>query len=373
MTTVRTASSISSSSTRRAVSASERRKTPISPTYTEGNIASPNATWETATKQNLGIELGFWKKLRIVTDLYSEKREGILLAPRTTAAWVGVPLSAANLGKTKNHGIDLEVSWSDRIGESFNYFAHFNFSTSENRVTFRDDPRNFMEHEKDAGKPIGFQTRYIVSGNYSTIDDIFNSAQSSLDAAANITPGDFSYIDFNADGIINDKDKVVQNWLNYPLTTYSLTIGGDWKGLGFSLMLYAPTGHRRDWFNSFLWDFPNGNFKAQPNTYDRWTPATASGEGIQRPAPHLTQKHNNTASTFKAISYAYLRLKNVEVNYRLPRKWTKAVKMESCSIFVNGNNLLTWWGGDKRIDPETDGEGVYPIVRSYTVGLRLSF
>lgn len=343
------------------------------PTYSEGSIAQPNATWETATKQNLGIELGFFKKLRVNTDLYSERREGILLAPRTTAAWVGVALSAANLGKTKNHGIDLEVSWNDKIGMDFNYFIGFNFSTSENRVTFRDDPRNFLEHEKDAGKPIGFQTRYIVSGNYETIDDIFNGAQSSIDAASKIIPGDFAYIDFNADGVINDKDKVVQPELNYPLTTYSLNFGFDWKGLGFSAMLYAPTGHRRDWFNSFIWDFPNGNFKAQPNTLDRWTPATAGTEGVQRPSIHQSQKHNSTSNTYRYIDYSYLRLKNVEVSYKLPRKWTKAAKMQNCSVFVNGNNLLTWWSGDKRIDPETDGEGVYPIVRSYTVGLRLSF
>ena len=347
--------------------------TSFGPTYSEGNIAQPNATWETAVKQNLGIEIGLWKKLRIQADLFNERREGILLSPRTTAAWVGVSITAANLGKTKNHGIDLEVAWEDRIGPHFNYFANFNFSTSENRVTFRDDPKNFLEHEKDQGKPIGFQKRYIVSGNYQTVDDIFNGAQSSLDAAANIIPGDFAYIDFNADGVINDKDNVVVEQLNYPLTTYSLTLGFDWKGLGFSAMLYAPTGLYKNGFDVFLWDFPNGNIQGQPDVEKRWTYATAGSTGVQRPALHIAQKHNNQGNTYKYMDYSYLRLKNVEISYRLPRKWIQKVKMSSCTVFANGNNLLTWWGGDNRVDPETGGENVYPIVRSYTVGLRFSF
>ena len=347
--------------------------TAFGPTYSEGTIAQPNATWETATKQNIGIELGFWNKLNITADLFDEKREGILLSPRTTAAWVGVSIASANLGKTKNHGIDLEVAWHDKIGKDFQYNVNFAFSTSENRVTFRDDPRNFLEHEKDQGKPIGFQTRYIVSGNYQTIDDVFNAAQSSLDAATNIIPGDFSYIDFNADGVINDRDKIVVEELNYPLTTYSLSFGFNWKGLGFNAMLYAPTGVNKLAFNYFVWDFPNGNLKAQPNTLERWTPQTANTSGVMRPSIHINQKHNNQDNTFRYTDYSYLRLKNVEISYSLPRQWLQKASISSCTVFASGNNLLTWWKGDDRVDPETGGQDNYPIVRTYTLGLRFSF
>lgn len=347
--------------------------TNFGPTYTEGSIAQPGATWETAVKQNLGIEIGLWNKLRISADLFDEQREGILLAPRTTAAWVGVAIASANLGTTKNHGIDLEVAWQDHIGKDFNYYVNFSFSTSENRVTFRDDPRNFLLHEMDKGKPIGFQTRYLVSGNYETIDDIFNAAQSSLDAAGNIIPGDFAYIDFNADGVINNKDQVVVEQLNYPLTTYSLSLGFDWKGLGFSAMFYAPTGVYKNAFDSFLWDFPQGYVKAQPNTLERWTPQTANTSGVMRPAIHTSPKHNNTSNTYKYTDYSYLRLKNAEISYQLPNKWVKRAKISNCRLFVSGNNLITWWKGDDRVDPETGGQDNYPIIRSYTVGVKLSF
>lgn len=356
--------------------------TAFGPMYKEGAIAQPDATWETSVKQNLGIELGFFKKLSVLVDLFDEQRSGILLAPRTTAAWVGVSLSAANLGKTKNHGIDLEVKWNDKIGSSFNYFVNFAFSTSENRVVYRNDPSNFLAYQKDAGKPINWQSRYLVAGNYETIDDIYNAAQGSFIAASKVIPGDLAYIDFNADGIINNNDNVIVKNFNYPLTTYALTLGFDWKGLSFSAMFYSPQGVYKNYINCYLWDFPEGYTMTQPNATDRWTPATANTSGVKRPVIHLTNnQNNNTTSTYRFRDYSYVRLKNVEVSYTIPKKWRKAVMLSNCQVYASGNNLLTWWKGDKRIDPETsnsdgtvnESANIYPILRTYTIGLRFSF
>lgn len=345
----------------------------FAPTYSEGKIAEPNATWETAVKQNLGLEIGLWNKLRITMDLFDEQRQGILLAPRTTAAWVGATIASSNLGRTKNHGIDLEIGWQDKIGISFNYFVNFNFSTSENRIVFKDDPKNMMDYEADRGKPIGYNKKYIVSGNFHSIDDIFNYAQSDLDIASNIIPGDFAYIDFNADGVINDKDYVVTEHLTYPLTTFSLALGFDWKGFSFSALFYSPQGVYKNGFNAFAWDFPASNIKGQPNVEDRWTPAKASGEGFQRPAIHVKQKHNDQDNTYRFTNYSYIRLKNLEISYRFPKKLLSHVKMSNLTVFVSGNNLFTICRGDKRSDPETGTENNYPIVRTYTTGLRFSF
>ena len=356
--------------------------TAFGPRYKEGTIAQPNATWETSVKQNIGIETTWFKKLRVNVDLFDEQRSGILLSPRTTAAWVGASIAAANLGKTKNHGIDLEVNWNDNIGKDFHYHINFAWSASENRVVFRDDPKNFLEHERDAGKSIGFQTRYIVTGNYETVDDMFNAAQSSLIAASKLIPGDLIYMDFNADGIINNKDVVTTSHRNYPLTTYALTIGFEYKRFAISAMFYSPQDVYKNYINSYLWDFPSGYVKAQPQTLERWTYETANSSGVRRPAIHISDTgHNQSTSTYRFRDYSYYRLKNVEMSYTLPKKWQRAVGMSNCQLYANGNNLITWWKGDKRIDPElanSDGAvnenaNVYPIVRSYTFGVRFSF
>ncbi|MBQ7194811.1 MAG: SusC/RagA family TonB-linked outer membrane protein, partial [Bacteroidales bacterium] len=343
------------------------------PSYKEGDIAQPNATWETSVKQNIGLEIGLWKKLRTTIDLFDEQRSGILLSPRTTAAWVGVDIASANLGRTKNHGIDLELSWNDKIGKDFHYTASFMFSTSENRILYKDDPANYLSHEKDAGKPVGWQSRFITIGNYEDLDDIYNAAQTTFIAANKVVPGDLVYVDFNADGTINNKDNIVQQQLNYPLTTYSLNLSCEWKGLGLSLMFYSPQGQYRNYVEAYLYNWLNGHVKAQPHAEDRWTPATANVTGVRLPSAHVVDTHNQKENTFRYVDYSYVRLKNAEITYQVPKKVQRALHMSKFTVFANGNNLITWWKGDPRIDPETDGQDIYPIVRTYTFGARFSF
>lgn len=215
------------------------------PLYHEGDVANLNSTWEKSTKQNLGIEIGLWNKLDITLDLFDEKRKDILMEPQTTSFITGAKFNALNIGSTKNHGLELELHYNDKIGSDFRYHVGFTLASSENRVVFRDDPVNGPDHLKEAGKPIGHQNRYLAVGNYETIDDVFNNAQTgSINSVApgQVVPGDFIYIDFDSNGILNGQDKVAVDELNYPLHTYGLNLGFDWKGLSFSAMFYAPTG-----------------------------------------------------------------------------------------------------------------------------------
>ncbi|MCD7970595.1 MAG: TonB-dependent receptor [Alistipes sp.] len=341
--------------------------------FLEANAGYPYTTWETGTKQNLGIELSLWNKLDMALELYDEKRSGIMNKARSIMSWFGTDFPFMNLGKTKSHGFELEIGWADKVG-NFHYFLNFSMQANENRVVFRDDPESDPEHIKERGKPIGWQSRYIAWGNFETLDDIFNFSQSAIDASPNI-PGDLVYIDFNGDGIIDSNDQVVTSKLNYPQQTYSFNFGGNWKGIGFSALLYAPTKVYKNILDQLYLDFPDNNKKAQPWAMDRWTKETANTEGVIRPSVHAqaNRTHNNQASTYKYRNFSYLRLKNVELNYSFPKKITGRLGMTNMSVYVNANNLITWSNVDKRVDPETGGADQYPIVKSYTVGLRLGF
>lgn len=345
------------------------------PTFIEGKTANLLATWEVATKQNLGIELELWNKLTMNMDLFNEHRTGILMTPRTTAAWFGAGLPSMNIGETKNHGIEMELGWHDKIGKDWKYRANFNFAMSENRIVYRDDPSDLEAHLKEAGKPIGWQSRYLATGNYGSIDDIFNYAQTAIEGAAPgvIIPGDLVYIDYNGDGIINIDDKVAVSEMNYPLTTLSLNLGVEYKGFGLSALIYSPLGVYKLQFDQFLWDFPGSNVKAQPQTLDRWTPDKANTTGVIRPSIHIQRKHNSVQSTYSYTNYSYVRLKHLELSYKFPKKLLKSLSISDCQVYVKGNNLFTLSDVDNRVDPETGGAGSYPIVRTYTLGARLSF
>lgn len=347
------------------------------PLYHEGDVANLNSTWEKSTKQNLGIEIGLWNKLDITLDLFDEKRKDILMEPQTTSFITGAKFNALNIGSTKNHGFELELHYNDKIGSDFRYHVGFTLASSENRVVFRDDPVNGPNHLKEAGKPIGHQNRYLVVGNYETIDDVFNNAQTgSINSVApgQVVPGDFIYIDFDSNGILNGQDKVAVDELNYPLHTYGLNLGFDWKGLSFSAMFYAPTGVYKLVNSVYSASFKSGKINAQPDVMNAWTPETANTSGVRAPALHLTNDgaFNGTESTYRYQNFSYLRLKTMELGYNLPKKWLKTVGLKSLQVYVTGNNLLTWWGGDDRIDPEGE-QAKYPILRSFTSGVRVSF
>ena len=347
------------------------------PLYHEGDVANLNSTWEKSTKQNLGIEIGLWNKLDITLDLFDEKRKDILMEPQTTSFITGAKFNALNIGSTKNHGFELELHYNDKIGSDFRYHVGFTLASSENRVVFRDDPVNGPNHLKEAGKPIGHQNHYLAVGNYETIDDVFNNAQTgSINSVApgQVVPGDFIYIDFDSNGILNGQDKVAVDELNYPLHTYGLNLGFDWKGLSFSAMFYAPTGVYKLVNSVYSASFKSGKINAQPDVMNAWTPETANTSGVRAPALHLTNDgaFNGTESTYRYQNFSYLRLKTMELGYNLPKKWLKTVGLKSLQVYVTGNNLLTWWGGDDRIDPEGE-QAKYPILRSFTSGVRVSF
>lgn len=347
------------------------------PLYHEGDVANLNSTWEKSTKQNLGIEIGLWNKLDITLDLFDEKRKDILMEPQTTSFITGAKFNALNIGSTKNHGFELELHYNDKIGSDFRYHVGFTLASSENRVVFRDDPVNGPNHLKEAGKPIGHQNRYLAVSNYETIDDVFNNAQTgSINSVApgQVVPGDFIYIDFDSNGILNGQDKVAVDELNYPLHTYGLNLGFDWKGLSFSAMFYAPTGVYKLVNSVYSASFKSGKINAQPDVMNAWTPETANTSGVRAPALHLTNDgaFNGTESTYRYQNFSYLRLKTMELGYNLPKKWLKTVGLKSLQVYVTGNNLLTWWGGDDRIDPEGE-QAKYPILRSFTSGVRVSF
>ena len=342
--------------------------------YKEGKLADPDATWEESIKQNIGIEIGLWGKLNFTVDLFDEKRNNILMTRNTIPSWAdsGIAFPQVNLGKTKNHGLELDIAWNDRIGK-FNYYAKFNFATSENRVVFIDDPKNQSEYLKKAGKSIGYVNKYLATGNFQSLDDIYNSAQSTIANGTHNTliPGDLYYIDYNGDGMIDAKDMVPMKNLNYPTTTLGFTLGGSYKGIGFNMLWYSAMDVYKEAIPSYLWDFPEGNIKAQPNTLNTWTADAPIQGGPIRPSIHVQRSYNSVASTYTYTNHAYLRLKNLEVNYQIPKRWLQPLRLTKLQVYVNGTNLLTFSKGDSRRDPEHSGQNVYPVVRRYNIGFRL--
>lgn len=158
----------------------------------------------------------------------------------TVPIWFGQTAPYANLGKTKNHGYEIEAEWRDNISD-FQYYLKAGFSFQENRVVFRDDPINRLEYQKSAGKPIGYLSRLDQIDINRSWDDVYNTPASIWQNDIR-QPGDFIYNDYNGDGVIDDNDKVPMKLTSDPAYTYSFTLGFNYKNFGFRALFYGVAG-----------------------------------------------------------------------------------------------------------------------------------
>lgn len=346
--------------------------TSYGPRYTEGAIANENSTWEESRVHNISFKFDAFNKLNLSLDLYKEQRTGILMDSRLPT-FVGVSdFATGNIGETKKHGYEFQVAWKDNITEDLKYRINFNTAFSENRVVFRNDPRLEPEYLQEAGKPIGWTSRLLESGLYQSLDDIYNGATPSVGIAqGNLVPGDAFYIDYNGDGIITSSDNVAMDKnIGFPLRTYALGLNLDYKNLALSANFYGVTDVGYIIPNTYYFNFLS-YIQANENVEDRWTPETAAT--ATSPSLHLTNTHNQANSTLTYADGSYIRLKSVELSYKFEKGLVNKLGLKSAQIYANGNNLYTWSKLDDQMDPETSGTSNYPIVKRFSLGLRVAF
>jgi TonB-linked SusC/RagA family outer membrane protein len=344
------------------------------PLYYEGHPANPFATWERAKKHNLGIETGFLNNmLTLNVDFFEEKRDQILMTRRAIPWWFGTQSNPdANIGAAKNHGFDVELNWRHRVNTKLYYWVQGLLSISENRIVFRDDLPLTAEYQKLAGKPIGTIRGHISDGYLNSWEDVFNWTPSSY---APNTPGDFKYIDYNADGVIDQFDNAPILNPSYPTKSFSFSLGTTYRQFSVVARFNGMFDISKNLANAVL--FPessrNENYGWIINRFmtDSWTPENLNAS---RPVLHIVDSHNSQANQYTIRKSDFLRLRTVEISYMLDdntiRKLNVVKKLE---IYANGNNLYTWSSLPKLADPEAANLNVYPLVRRFNLGLRASF
>ena len=346
----------------------------IGTVYVEGTPANVNNTWETAIKQNIGIEMTFLKsRLRGSVDLFNERREGILMQRNTVPYWFGNSAPKANLGKTKNHGIDIELKWNDKIGK-VDYWFTGNMSLTENRIVFRDDAKSTPEYLRQAGKPIGWRSGLVDLGLYQNWDDIYNYPVSSYNTTG-LIPGDLIYMDYTGDGIVDKNDWIPIKDPSYATKTYAFSLGFSYKGFSVSAMFNGMFGLSKYVSGAYLWEWDttvqSGFMLHNNEQLDFWSPENPDAS---HPILHAEKhSHNQQTSTYCTRSSAFLRLRNLELKYSFRSLLKKKnFLMENIEVYANGQNLFTWSDLPDSFDPEDNKLEVYPISKRFNFGFRLT-
>ena len=349
--------------------------------------------WEEALKRDLGIEMGFLNgDLSVNVDLFDEHRDKMLITvDNNTPIWVGNSSKELNKGAIKKHGIEIEADYSKRLSKNFRFHVGGNFSFNENRILAYDDAPFSLEHQKRVGTPLGSQTSgaYLIDGEYLTsVDDIHSNFLPVN--VGNVVVGDYKFLDYTADGIIDKDDLTRMAGSLYPPIAYAIKGGFRWKGLDVNILFQGYAGKYVNFDQMYEWEYYKGNFRLHSSSVDYWSPAHTSGTHATvhysaSSFPNMAWSGYNEGATTggynaKLMGHSwrkadFLRLKELNISYvwATPRM-QKLMGVGSIKAYLTANNLLTFTGlleGDPEQKYLVWGE--YPQMRTVKLGLQLTF
>ncbi|MDR0505260.1 MAG: TonB-dependent receptor [Dysgonamonadaceae bacterium] len=347
-------------------------------------IGAQNLTWEVSAKHDAGIDLNlFNNKFSLIADVFKDTRDRIFMARRYIPYTVGIEniYPWANVGRMESKGADGTVAFQQKIGE-VNMTLRGNFTYSYSKVIDYDEEANALDYQMTKGYRWG-QTRGLVA--LGLFKDEKEIAESPKQFEGDVLPGDIKYKDVNGDGVINEADIVPIGYSTIPGIVYGFGTSLQWKGFDLNV-LFQGSGNC-DFFLSGVGAHPfaGGEFgnilKAVSDPEDRWISREISGtpntENPNAIFPRLSYGSNNNnfyRSTYWLRNSRYLRLKNLEIGYTLPKRISRNWMMDSVRIYCIGTNLLIFSPFDYW-DPElaSDNGAKYPISKTVTFGLTVSF
>ncbi|WP_343701355.1 TonB-dependent receptor [Chitinophaga sp.] len=339
---------------------------------TEGSVGTPDVTWEKHKIFNGGLEARFFRdKLAVNLDVFAKNVTDILITPGTIVGIYGGPLPAINMGETQSHGFELEVMHNNEVNKNWGYYLKGNINFTKSQIVFADEPPRLYPWLRRTGHPINQYFGYKALGFFNDQRDIDNSARQ----FGQVIPGDIKYADLNEDGVIDPNDQASIAGTDIPTHTLGASFGVHYRQFDFSVLFQGALGAftLMEGFAAYEF-FSNG--KVTEKHLGRWTPQTAATATY--PALHATLNTNNTVvSDFWLKRTDYVRLKNFEIGYNMPKYLVNRLKLQGVRFYVNGQNLWTHMKGmkDFQFDPEApSGNGTfYPQQKIYNFGATVSF
>lgn len=355
-----------------------------------GEVENLSASWEEATKMNVGVEFSLFNKVRVQADYFREERTGIFLQRAGLPGIVGIStIPYTNVGETLNRGFDATVEYTHQINDVL-VTARGNFTFNRNKLVNNDEPDWEYKYQNKIGKPFGSGGAsqpfgLVALGLFKSQEEIDNSPVQNFGA---YRVGDIKYMDVNGDGVVDSQDKVAMGYTNLPEITYGFGATAQWKGWDFNVFFQGVA--RTSFFlsgSSIRSMFSSGNAERaaiNSDIYDNvWMSTHTDEQNANVLYPRLSAgsggagaSNNTQDSSWWLRSGSFLRLKSLEIGYSLPKNLLQKTFIKNLRFYVSGNNLLQF-SPFKLWDPEknqnyADGSG-YPINRVFSVGFNANF
>jgi len=390
---------------------SERVINGVRPQMVDDLIVVPDGlTWETSTTANLGIDFGsLGGKLRVTGDIYMRKTKDMFTLGKTLPTIFGADVPKGNYADMTTRGFEISLTWRDKFAlaqKPFNYEVRFTLSDYLSKIDKYNNPEKDL-NDHYVGETLGEIWGYVTEGFFTSQEDIDKHASQALFKSSSTgtwLPGDIKFKDLDENGVIDYGDNTVNNpgdkkiiGNTTPRYTYGINLSADWNNFFFSAF-FQGVG-KQDWYPSaeagFFWGQYNRPYndiplyhldniwrEDNPNAYFPRYRGYSARDG-------MTELGEKQTGYLQKVSY--IRMKTLQVGYNLPQSWTSKVRMQNARVYFSGENLFSFSpvykhmksldvAGIGKSDVDitgTDnnyGDGWnYPLLRSYTIGLSVTF
>jgi TonB-linked SusC/RagA family outer membrane protein len=381
----------------------------VFPNYISNPAVVPgNLTWEKATTLDFGLDIDMLRnRLTFTADWYRRKTTNMITTGQPLPAVFGAAIPKGNNADLVTKGWELSLGWRDRFGggdKPISYSVRFVLADNVSTITKFYNPNNLLSTYYE-GQTVGDIWGFVTDGFFESESDIEKHADQSYFVVSNnniLLPGDIKFRDINGDGKVNNGKNTVNNpgdqqiignsSIRFP---YGFMANADWNN--FSLSVFFQGVGKRDWFPSteaaFFWGQQNRVYSFLPRfNLDRWTEDNPSQEAYFPRYRGYVALSGTRELAVKQTRYlqnaSYIRLKNLTLGYSLPRAVTQRLHISALRVYFTGQNLWTYspmYKIMKNFDPEViegsdpeinarGGDGFsYPMPKSYTLGVNISF
>ncbi|MBI19033.1 MAG: SusC/RagA family TonB-linked outer membrane protein [Euryarchaeota archaeon] len=360
----------------------------ITPGVAIGTAANPDLKWETTAQFNFGMDVRFYDKIDFTANYFVKNTRDLLFNPDVSAVIGsygpgGYP-PIINAGDVRNSGLELEFGYASDVSKPMGVNLNFNFTYLENEVKSVPEGIDYIPGAAfgvggniatrfEVGYPIGYFFGYETNGIFQNQEQIDNAEVSQQGAEV----GDLIFVDQNGDNIINFSDDSDKKMLGSPIPKFTIgtVLGFRYHGFDFSTNLYAAMGQK------IIRNFERQQPFANQLDYvlDRWT---VDNPDAEVPRVTTSPNRNGVFSDFYVEDGSFLRIRNMQIGYVLPKKWTEKFRSDYVRFYLSANNLFTltnYLGYDPDIGASQGtlsggvDYGFYPQARTIMGGVNIKF
>jgi len=339
--------------------------------------ANPNLTWEIAKKLNFGFDATFFHDFTLNVDFYTNNQTGIYMNRTTIPVSSGLPTQGGNVGSAFSKGIDIGWKYNKFFNKNFWMQSYGTFTLAKGHITNIEDLNYPEKYKKKEGRPINQMWGYIADRLFLDDEEAANSPVQQVGGSGTYGAGDIKYRDVNGDNVVDGNDIVPIGFPSSPEINYGFGISMGYKNFDISCF-FQGLANRSFFINAGYSGMGVIPFVDKRNMLkviadDHWSNENQNSNAFW-PKLSIDKNSNNAVKSTKWLrDGSFIRMKNMEMGYTIPKNITERIHISKARFYLRGSNLFMVYSKFKLWDVEQGGNGMgYPLQRTFNLGANIT-